>query len=486
MEITIEKKSILKRLFGTQDLTIESPLKVILIFAIPLLLANVLSNSLSLINSLVLKSTVGGDSVTAMNQTGSLSSLLFQFAFGCSSGFSIIASQKFGSKDDLGLRKTFFSSIMLSLLIGVVVTMVGLISLDELLNLLNIDMIYYAKAKIYFSTLLIGFVLSVLSNLFGNFLRALGNSLFPLVLSFGTTAIYILIVYLLTAKNIANLDTLGCAIATIFINFVSVIANFLYLIHIHPTLLFKKEAMKPDKSIYLDLLKLGLPLGFQWSILFIGSFVQNSQINLFGSDASKAVTCYSNWESYLTMLFNVIANALLTFVGQNYGSKNYYRIKVGLRDSFFIVLTSYALCLIVGLPTIDYVPYIFLNDVDITPIVLDYTRIYLTILIPALILQGLLMISRSSLQGIKRPLIPFFSSIGELVARILVSLFIPKMIDSNFAVTHNEMSYLGLCFSNASAWFVSFLVMGISVLVLIVFNKKYAKTKEFVGIDKKS
>jgi Na+-driven multidrug efflux pump len=367
---------------------------------------------------------------------------------------------------------------MLSLLIGVVVTIIGLVSLDKLLDLLNIDPIYYEKAKIYFSTLLIGFVLLVFNNLFGNFLRALGNSLFPLVLSFGTTVVYILIVHLLTAKNFANLDTFGCAIATILINLISAVINFFYLIHIHPTLLFKKEWMIPDKNIYLDLLKLGLPLGFQWSILFIGSFVQNGQINLFGSDATKAVTCYSNWESYLTMLFNVIANALLTFVGQNYGSKKYYRIKVGLRDSFFIVLLSYAFCLIIGFTTIDYVPYIFLNDVDITPTVLEYTRIYLTILIPALIFQGLLMISRSSLQGIKRPLIPFLSGVGELFARIFVSLFVPKMIDNNFAETHNEMSYLGLSFSNASAWFVSFLIMGISVLILIVFNKKYAKPKD--------
>jgi Na+-driven multidrug efflux pump len=96
MENTIKKKNIWKKLFGAQNLTIGKPFKVILIFAIPLLLSNILSNSLSLINSLVLKSTVGGDSVTAINQTGSLSSLLFQFAFGCSSGFSIIASQKFG------------------------------------------------------------------------------------------------------------------------------------------------------------------------------------------------------------------------------------------------------------------------------------------------------------------------------------------------------------------------------------------------------
>ena len=92
------------------------------------------------------------------------------------------------------------------------------------------------------------------------------------------------------------------------------------------------------------------------------------------------------------------------------------------------------------------------------------------------------MISRSSLQGINKPLIPFISGVGELAARILVSLFVPYLIDNNYQVTHSNASFLGLCFSNTSAWLVSFLLMGTATIVTIILNKKF-KYDEVVDIN---
>ena len=83
------------------------------------------------------------------------------------------------------------------------------------------------------------------------------------------------------------------------------------------------------------------------------------------------------------------------------------------------------------------------------------------------------MISRSSLQGVKRPLIPLISGIGELLARILVSLTLPYLIDNNYQITHSNSSFIGLCFSNTSAWIVSFLLMGSATLILIIFSREY-------------
>lgn len=97
----------IKKLFKPVDLTIGSPWKVMLFFAVPILLSTLLNNAFSLINALVLKSTVGGDSVTSINSTGNISSILFNFAYGCTSGFAVLASNKFGQKDNEGLKKSF-------------------------------------------------------------------------------------------------------------------------------------------------------------------------------------------------------------------------------------------------------------------------------------------------------------------------------------------------------------------------------------------
>ncbi len=472
----------IRKIFAFQDLTSERPFKVILLFALPILLSNLLGSSIGLINSLVLKTTVGTTSVVAMNQTNSINSLLFQLGFGASSGFAIIGSQRYGAKDEEGLKKAFNISIFLCVILAILISTAGFIFLDPLLDFLNVDAAFYDRSKIYLIMLLSGFILTLLNNLVGNYLRALGNSSFPLLVSFGGAVLNILFVYLLTAQNLANLDTLGCGIANILMNLISILCNYLYLVKKHKFLRFSLSSLKGDKKTYLDLLKLGLPLGFQWSILFIGSFVQNSQINIYGPDASSAMTCYSQFESYLTIVFSVLASALLTYVGQNYGAKKYKRVRKGILECSALAFVFYLILLVVGFSSAKYVPYIFLNAEDVNDKIVYYTSSYLYVLTPSLILQGILMISRSSLQGINKPLIPFISGVGELAARILVSLFVPYLIDNNYQVTHSNASFLGLCFSNTSAWLVSFLLMGTATIVTIILNKKF-KYDEVVDIN---
>lgn len=468
-----------KDLFKPVDLTTGHVLKIIIIFAIPILLSNILGNAFSLLNSIVLKNTVGGDAVTSMNSTGSISSLLFNFAYGCSGGFAIIASNKCGTKDELGLQKAFISSIFLCLIIGLIISLLAYFLKDSLLVWLNIDEKFISEAKAYFGIIALGFIFILLNNLFGNYLRALGNSMVPLLISLGTTLINILLAYLLT--GVIHLSTRGCAIATIIANLIGLIVNYIYMIKKYKYLRFTKESIKFDKEMYVNLLKMGIPLGFQWSILFIGSFVQSSSINKFGPDATKAVTCYSNWESYLYMPLSTISSAILSFVGQNYGAKNYQRIKEGIKDTFIINLVIYGIILIVALPTVQFVPYIFLKSSEINNQIMFYCSTYLYILIPNLIFQGLLMMCRSCLQGIKKPLIPFFSGIGELLARIFVCLLIPLIIDSNNPLS--DKAFIGISFSTPSAWIISFLIMGYFTLKFILLNKKFTNN-EFSELNK--
>lgn len=463
----------IKKIFAFQDLTNGRPFKTIILFGLPILISNLLGTSLSLINTLVLKSTVGSNSVVAMNQTGAINSLLFQFSFGCASGFSVIGSQKAGAKDIEGLKKVLNVSIVLTTIIAIIISILGLSCIDPLMNFLNIDAIFYEKAKTYILIILGFFILSALNNLVSNFLRALGNSTFPLIVSLSTSLLNILLVFLFTAQNLLSLDTLGCGIANTIVIFLSLLINYFYLIKKHPSLKFSFKSAKFDKTIYYDLLKLGLPLGFQWSILFIGSFVQNSQINLYGPDASSAMTCYSQFENYLTIVFSVLASSLLTFVGQNYGARKYKRIRKGILETSLTAIILYVVICLIGIVSAKYVPYIFLNAEDINSEIVYYVSIYLYIISPSLIMQALLMISRSSLQGIKKPLIPFLSGIGELIARIVVCFLLPYLIDNNYQTTHSDSSYIGLCFSNPAAWLISFILMGGATLIFIIFNSKF-------------
>lgn len=464
-----------KSLFGFQDLTRNArPIKVMILFAIPLIITALINNGMSLINSMVLKETVGGDSVTAINQTSSLSAILLQFGFGCTSGFGVIIANLHGAKDEEGVKKAIVSSIILCFIIWIIVCVVGLIFLKPLLNFLHVHELYYDKAYAYFIVILVGYIFTLLSNLSGHILRALGNSFIVLVSSVITIGLQIGFCFLLTVKNIANLDTIGAGIALVsasFINFI--ICSFFVFKKYH----INKSSFKIEKNIYKDLLKLGLPIGFQWSILFVGTFVLNSQVNLFGAYAAKGMAVYSSWETLaINSFMAAIGVTVSNYVGQNYGIKNYKKIKQGIIDGYILAGIFYLFMLAILLPTVRLIPYIYLPKVEVNERVQFYSSTYLYITISACILQGIIVVSRGALQGIKKPLFPFIAGLGELGARIGISLFIPYLIDKNYKQTLSDASYVGISFSNASAWLISALIMAVAVIILIYRNKQFKET----------
>ena len=141
----------------------------------------------------------------------------------------------------------------------------------------------------------------------------------------------------------------------------------------------------------------------------------------------------------------------------------FQRIKKGFKQAIIIDLILCAFILIFGLIFTDYVPYIFLpksevNDPINGPLIRYYCSTYLKCVYPLVILHGVLTISRSTLQGIQKPFVPFLSGIGELVARLSICFFLPSLINPINPVS-NE-SYVGICFSSSGAWLVSTLIMG--------------------------
>ncbi len=461
----------IKKLFLPMDLTKGKPWKVILLFAIPILISTLLNNAFSLINSIVLKITVGGDSVTAINQTGPISSILFNFAYGCSGGFAVISANKHGAKDEDGIKSSFYHSLFFSIIIAILIMIIGLIFYKDLLVILKVHENFIDKSAAYYQIILFSFIFMMLSNYLSNFLRAIGESYVPLIISIISTIINIIFAFLLT--GVIKLDTRGVGIATLIANIFTIAASFIYIFKKYPYLHIKKMRLKYDKEMGKSLLKIGLPLGFQWSILFIGSFINAEKVNSFGDLAQKAVGCYNHMEGYLTIPLSVMASALLSFVGQNYGAGEIKRIKDGIKKVLIVDIICYFFILLIGYLLIPYVPYIFLRSEELMgddgQKILYYSSTYLKILLPFLILQGIVQMSRSSLQGIKKPLIPFISGIGELIARTVICQYLPILVNPNNPLS-NE-SYVAISFATPIAWLISAIIMGGSVIYFIFIKK---------------
>lgn len=450
-----------KNMFKSMDLTKGSIFKALFFFSLPLFITSVITSAFGLINSLVLKYTVGGNAVTAINVTGSISSLLFNFAYGAVSGFATITANYHGSKNEKGCSKSIYQSLYISLVISLAVSAIGFIFLDQLIEFLNIEETYVADAKAYFVIILAMFPLLMFNNLLAAELRALGNSFFPLVVSLIQAAINLGFALLFTGP--LELGVRGAAFASLIAYLVTIFIFAVYLLMKYPSYHPSKENLKLDWRMILSLLKLGLPLGFQWSVLFIGSFVQSSVVNQFGEGmASKANVVSNNYENYISMVVLFLGNGLLTFVAQNYGANRIDRIRKATKVCWISTLILWITTISISMFIIPYFPYIFLRRDEVTEQVKYYSSVYCYIISICLILQGTLRIFRSVLQGIKKSLWPLLSGVGELGARILVCLLLPKLI--NPANPVSNASYVGVAFSNPAAWLASVLIMGSAVL----------------------
>lgn len=450
-----------KNIFKTMDLTKGSIFKALFFFSLPLFLSSLITSAFGLINSLVLKYTVGGDAVTAINVTASISQLLFNFAYGAVSGFATITANYHGSKDPDKCRKSMYQSLYISLAISILISAIGFIFLDPLIAFLNIDEIFIADAKKYFVIILAMFPLMMLNNLLAAELRALGNSFFPLVVSIIQAAVNVLFALLFAGP--LKMGVQGVAFASLIAYFVTIVIYVFYIVFKYPIYHPTKAALKLDWSMIWSLLKLGLPLGFQWSILFIGSFIQSSVVNQFGAGmASKANVCSTTYESYISMVVLFLGNGLLTFVAQNYGANRIDRIRQGIKVCWISTMILWVATISVAVFIIPYVPYIFLPKAEVNEQILYYSSVYCYVISASLFLQGTLRICRSVLQGIKKSLWPLLSGIGELAARSLVCLLIPQLINPSNPTSN--ASFVGLSFSNSAAWLASVIIMGIATI----------------------
>lgn len=460
----MEKEAVVpsfRNMFKTMDLTKGSIFKALFFFSLPLFFSSLITSAFGLINSLVLKNTVGGYAVTAINVTGSISSLLFNFAYGAVSGFATITANHRGSKDIEGSRKSITHGIYISLVIAIVVSAIGFIFLDKFIDFLNIDEIYVKDAKDYFIIILAMFPLMMFNNLFAAELRALGNSFFPLAVAVAQAIVNVCFALLFTGP--LNMGVRGAAFASLIAYAVAVIILITYLFFKYPDYRPTKESLKIDWSMIGALLKLGLPLGFQWSILFIGTFIQSSVVNQFGSGAaSKANVCSMNYENYISMVVLFIGNGLLTFVAQNYGAKQIDRIRKAIKICWLTTLALWVGTISIAIFIIPYFPYIFLPKDEVTDQIKYYVSTYCYVISFTLIFQGSLRIFRSTLEGIKKSIWPLLSGFGELAARAAVCLLVPSLINPSDPTSN--ASYVGIAISNPSAWLVSVIIMGLAVL----------------------
>lgn len=421
----------------TNDMTKGNPVKLILLFSIPLLIGNIFQQFYSMVDTIIVGRFIGVDSLAAVGSTGSMVFLVNGFVIGLTSGFAVLVSQRFGAKDEKGLRKAVASAIVLTAIAVVIVTLVSLIGAKPLLNLMNTPSNIIDEAYSYIRVIYAGIIATVAYNMIASILRSLGDSKTPLYFLIISSVLNVILdlVFIVNFK----MGVSGAAYATVISQGVSAVLCLVYTYKKFTILRLKKEDFKVKKRYYHKHLKIGIPMALQFSITAIGIMTVQSALNIFGSTVIAAFTAASKALQLVMQPAVTFGVTMATYCGQNLGAKKYERIKEGVKQCTKIsIITS----IIAGLVLIflgKYFVMLFISNPDVE--ILNYAQQVLTISAIFFIPLGLIFIYRNALQGIGDSFVPMMAGVYELTARAIVAFTLPKYLD-----------FTGICLADPVAW----------------------------------
>ena len=484
----------LKNLFKPVDLTTGKPYKQILIFMLPILISYVFQQVYTISDAAIVGKYLSAPEVSGVNVVYSLIFIVLQFAFGCSSGFSVISSNYAGEKNEEGIRKSFATQIFLSLIISIILTILAVFLIPPLLSYINLKPTDadYQFAKTYLFIIYLGLFTQVFYNLIVSVLRSIGDSLTPLLFLIGSTILNIILDFVCIL--VFKWGVAGAALATVFSQFIAFIACLIYSLVKYPFFRVKLSDFKMSLKFMYDHLKLGLPLAFQFSILAIGLItLEKAMVKfdignslLYGKEVFNCKIAYGaavKFNDFLMCPLSALGTACLSYSGQNYGAKDVKRLKLGLKQALILMFIIYLILVIIGVACSINGNFteLFLSSDNNNDRVRFYASTYMIIDSCMYFSLGLLFIGRNYLQGLGKSLYPFLAGICELVGRVVIAEFMPSLVDK--ANPYSDRAYISVCFSDSLAWIFAFLVLMIGIYIYIIKGKSF---KELEDLSKRN
>lgn len=277
-----------------QDMTQGKPLSIILKFTLPLLVGNIFQQFYNMADTIIVGRFVGANALAAVGSTGTVMFLIIGFAQGITAGFTILTSQRYGAKDEKAVRASVANGILLSVLVTILITVVGLSTMKPLLLLMNTPEDIFADAYTYSMLICSGVVACIFYNLFSSLLRAIGNSKVPLFFLVFSACLNVVLDLLLILCF--HMGVAGAAIATNISQGVSAVLCLIYIYKNVPVLCPERTQWRLSASDTAYQMRMGIPMALQFSITASGAMVMQAAINLFGSAPCCLYCCQQGAE----------------------------------------------------------------------------------------------------------------------------------------------------------------------------------------------
>lgn len=413
-----------KRLLKMDVDLINGPIfKSLIIFALPLFISNIFQQLYNTVDTMIVGHYLGDVSLAAIGASTPVYDLLVGFALGIGNGLAIVAARSYGSHDERLLKKSVASSIMIGIIISVILTGIGLIFLKPLLEVLNTPVEIIQESYRYIFMIVLFIIVMFAYNLCAGLMRAIGNSVMPLVfLMISSVCNIILDIVFITQFD---MGVMGAAVATVLSQGISVVLCIIYIFKKNRILLPDSSHFQIDQSLYKELLGQGLSMGFMSCIVSAGSVVLQYGINNLGYLIIAGHTAARKLYMFFNMPFTAMALAISTFVSQNKGANQRHRIRKAMRYAYIYDIVCAVVVTIIILTFGSSLVELISGSSE--SVVLENGTLYLLVVGPFYAILGILMQTRYALQGIGKKLLPLVSSVIELIGKIIfVFVFIPR------------------------------------------------------------
>jgi putative MATE family efflux protein len=434
----------------TKNLTVGPPVRLIILFTLPLLVGNLFQQLYAVTDAMVVGRLLGVDALAAVGASGSLQFLLFGFAMGASAGLAIPVARAFGAGDAAAVRRSVCAGILISAGIAVAITLIGTLGSGTLLAWMGTPPELMGSATVFLTVLFSGAVATVAFNFLSSVIRALGDSRTPLLFLVVACVLNAALVVLLIA--VFKFGVGGAAAATLIAQAVSVCLCLVLIARRMPELKLRRTDWSFSAAELGESAKLGLTLGFQMSVIAIGAAVLQYGINQLGTEAVAAFTAAMRVDQVAVIPLATVGIAMSTYVAQNRGAGEWWRIRFGVfRTSVLAVILAIGLGAVITIFGTDIVR-LFVGDGNDHVVAMAHQ--YLILNGSLYWVLAVLFLLRNALQGLGVTAVPTIAGFMELLARSAVGLLLIEHVGFLGACLAAPLAWLGALVPVSIAWVI--------------------------------
>ena len=424
----------------TKNLTVGSPMRLILGFALPTLLGMLFQQFYNLMDTMIVGKLLGAQALAAVGSTSSISFFVIGFCTGVCSGFAIPVAQKMGAGDFSRMRRFVANAAYLAAAFAAVLTVATALLCRTILTLMHTPADIFADAYAYIFIIFLGIPTTFLYNLLAGIIRSLGDSRTPVYFLALASFLNIFLDFALILWFEAGVA--GAAIATVVSQGISGAACLALMVKKYPVLRMNREERRLNRSACGTLCAMGVPMGLQYFITAIGSIVLQSAVNTLGSTYVAAVAAGTKLFQLLCCPFDAMGATMATYCGQNVGAWKLDRLGQGIRACTVLGAVCAVGCFAGMLLGSDAGAMLFLDPAEPQlELLVSLTSQYIVINTAFFFPLALVNILRFSIQGMGYSVFAILAGVLEMIARAVVAwLFVPPL------------GYTAACFASPAAW----------------------------------